>query len=321
MSEKKKPLILKQKVMLQVVYALLPLCLAAVYFFGLRFLLVLAVVNAAGFLSEYLFTKRANQPVSSALFVTTFIYTLSLPSTIPLWIAVVGVVFGVVFGKMVFGGFGRNIFNPAISGRAFIYVSFGVPMTSKFPQPFTGFPGGFAQWVGKVDAVTEATPLWQLSDGAILPKLQLFLGSQAGSFGETSALLIILCGLYLIIKKTASYQIVVSGLIGFLLLQTSFFYAGLAGAADPIASLLSGSLLFGMMFMATDPVTASQTTGAGRWIYGFLIGALTSLIRTFSVWPEGFTFALLVANMFAPLLDHGMKELKKRNSVKKEVAP
>ncbi len=316
MGAKKKPFIMKQKPMIQVLYALAPLCVAAVYFFGWRFLLVLAVVNAAGVLSEYLFTRRLGQPVTSAVFVTSFIYALSLPPTIPLWIAVVGIVFGVVFGKMVFGGFGRNVFNPAVSARAFIYISFGVPMTSGFTPAFQGFPGGFAQWGGALDAVTKATPMRLITEGEILPKLQLFLGNHAGSFGETSALLILAGGLFLLFKKTAAYQIVFGGLLGFVILQSAFFWGGIT-PMDPLAGLITGSVLFGIFFMATDPISASQTTSPGRWIYGFVIGALTSLIRTFSVWPEGFTFALLISNMFAPLTDHIIKDLQKSKKKKK----
>lgn len=146
----------------------------------------------------------------------------------------------------------------------------------------------------------KSDPLWRLSEGEVLPKIQLLLGNHAGSFGETCALLILICGLYLMIKKTASYQIILSGLMGFILFQSAFYWSGTAGAADPLSGLLSGSFLFGIMFMATDPISSSQTTDGGRWIYGFLVGSLTSLIRTFSVWPEGLTFALLLANMFAP---------------------
>ena len=310
MSAATKKLLMKQKAMEQVVWALVPLCLAAVYFYGWKFLAVLAVVNAVGFLCEYLFTRKAGQPVSTAVFVTSFIFALSLPPTIPLWIAAVGVAFGIVFGKMVFGGFGRNVFNPAVSGRAFIYISFGVPMTSGFTPPVGGLAGGFAAWSPGVDAVTKATPLVKMAGGEAVSKLTLFLGNHAGSFGETSALLIILCGVYLLFKKTSSYQIVLSGLLGFVLLQGIFFLSGVAGAPDPLAGLLSGSILFGIFFMATDPVSASQTTAGGRWVYGALIGMLTSLIRTFSVWPEGLTFALLIANMFAPLLDHVAKQIK-----------
>jgi len=318
MTAVKKKLLMKQKAMEQVVWALLPISLAAVYFYGWKFIAVLAVVNIVGFLCEYLFVRKAKQPVSTAVFVTSFIFALSLPPTIPLWIAAVGVAFGIVFGKMVFGGFGRNVFNPAISGRAFIYISFGVPLTSGFTPPVGGLAGGFAAWSTGVDALTKATPLVQMAGGTFVSPLTLFLGNHPGSFGETSALLIILCGLFILVKKAASYQIVISGLLGFLLLQGIVFLSGIQGAIDPLSGLLSGSILFGIFFMATDPVSASQTTAGGRWIYGALIGMLTSLIRTFSIWPEGFTFALLTANMFAPLLDHVMKSLK--SSKKKRAA-
>ncbi|MBA7677778.1 Na(+)-translocating NADH-quinone reductase subunit B [subsurface metagenome] len=313
----KKPLITKQKPMLRVVYALVPVCIAAIYFFGWRFLAVLAVSNAVGFIGEYLFARVYKQSVTSSVFVTAFLFALSLPPTIPLWIAAVGVAFGIVFGKMVFGGFGKNIFNPALSGRAFIYVSFGVPMTSHFIEPFPGFPGGFAAWLPEIDAVTKSTPLLKLAEGESIPYLKLLLGNTSGALGETCAVLIIICGIYLIIKKAASYHIVLSGITGFLIPQFIFWLLpGVSGVPDPIFSILSGSFLFGIMFMATDPVSASQTTNTGRLIYGALIGILTSLIRVFSVWPEGITFAVLLANMFAPLIDHIIKSLRKRGKVK-----
>lgn len=311
-SKMKKPLILKQKPMLQVVYALVPLVIASIYFFGWKSLLVLAVVNLGGFLAEYLFARVYKQQVSSAVFVTNFIFALSLPPTIPLWIAVVGIVFGVVFGKMVFGGFGRNVFNPAIAGRAFIYISFGVQLTGRWVDPVGGIAGGFTRF--QADAVTQATPLAQYAEGGTVPLLDLFLGNISGSFGETAAFLIIICGLYLVIKKIASHHIVISGFLGFLVLHSLFWAAGVEGTPDPLRALLSGSLLFGMFFCATDPISASQTTNGGRWIYGALIGALTALIRTFSSWPEAITFAILLANMFAPLLDHIIKEVKKKGA-------
>ncbi len=319
-KEKRKPLILKQKIMRQVVMALIPLCVAAVYFFGWRFVAVLAIVQAAGFLCEYLFARTWKQQVSEAVFVTNTLFALSLPPTIPLWIAVVGIAFGVVFGKMVFGGFGRNIFNPAISGRAFIYVSFGVPLTAGFTQPATGFPGGFAAWLPNVDAVTKATPLVQMGQGGDVTILSLLLGNTAGSFGETCAVLILICGLVIVIQKAASFRIVLGGITSFLLFQLLFWLTGAAGTADPIRALLGGSALFAIMFMATDPVSSSQTTDAGKWIYGALIGALIPLIRTFSVWPEAVTFAILLANMFAPLLDYLLKEGKKKRAEQRAAA-
>jgi len=317
---KRRPLVLKQKIMRQVVIALVPLCAAAVYFFGWRFVAVLAVMQAAGFLCEYLFARTWKQQVSEAVFVTNTLFALSLPPTIPLWIAVVGIAFGVVFGKMVFGGFGRYIFNPAISGRAFVYVSFGVPMTAKFTQPAAGFPGGLAAWLPNVDAVTKATPLVLLGRGEEVSPLSLLLGNTAGSFGETCAALILICGLVIVIQKAASWRIVLGGITSFLLFQLLFWLTGAAGAADPVRAILSGSALFAIMFLATDPVSSSQSTDAGRWIYGALIGALIPLIRTFSVWPEAVTFAILLANMFAPLLDYLLKEGKKKRAAKKGAA-
>ncbi|MFW5712512.1 MAG: RnfABCDGE type electron transport complex subunit D, partial [Spirochaetota bacterium] len=132
MSAKKNSFMQMQPPMIKVVYALVPLVVASIYYFGWRFLLVLALVNAVGILTEYLMARTYSMKVTSSVLVTNFLFALSLPPTIPLWIAVVGIVFGVVFGKMVFGGFGKNVFNPAISGRAFIYISFGVPLTGKF---------------------------------------------------------------------------------------------------------------------------------------------------------------------------------------------
>jgi len=315
---KKKPLILKQKPMLQMVYVLIPVALASVYFFGWRALAVLALVNLVGFLTEYIFCRVTKMQVSSAVFVTNFLFALSLPPTIPYWIAVVGIVFGVLFGKMVFGGFGRNIFNPAISGRAFIYISFGVPLTSAWVEPFSGGAAGFTRWAA--DATASATPLARLAEGADVPLLNLLFGNVSGSFGETSAVLIILCGLYLMIKKVASFRIVLGGFIGYGVFQVIFWLAGIPQASDPLSGVLAGSFLFGTMFMATDPISASQTTDPGRWIFGIFYGIMCSLIRVFSNWPEAVTFAILLANMFAPLLDHLLKQRKARLKERAEAA-
>ena len=315
-AKPKKSLIMKQKVMSQVVYALIPIAVFSVYLFGWRSLSILAVVNIAGFLSEYIFAKIYKKQVSTAVFVTNFLFALSLPPAIPYWIAVVGIVFGVVFGKMVFGGFGRNVFNPAISGRAFVYISFGAPMTSGFVLPASGFPGGFAQWLAGADAVSRATPLLELNSGGGVPLLNLVTGLSAGSLGETSAVLIILGGIFLIAKKAANFRIILSGLLGYLVMQSALFFGGVEAAINPLTGLFCGSLLYGLVFMATDPISSSQTTDGGRWIYGAVIGILISLIRVFSIWIEAVTFAILLANMFAPLLDHVLKERKKKLKAK-----
>ncbi len=316
----KKPLIMKQPPMKKVIYALLPLFAASVYFFGWRSLLIMAVVNAAGFLSEYIFALIYKKQVTAAVFVSNFLFALSLPPFVPLWIAAAGIMFGIIFGKMAFGGFGKNVFNPALTGRAFVYISFGSKLTSMFTPNFSGFPGGFAAFSQPVDAVTKATPLFLIKQGGLDSALNetgrnlfdLFFGFTSGSLGETSALLIILGGLYLLIAKTANYRIVAGGTASFLLFQTVLYIVDPAAYTNPVYYALSGSFLFAVMFMATDPVSASQTTNGGRWIYGVIIGILTVLIRNFSIWPEAVTFSILLANTFGPLIDQLMKNAKKK---------
>ncbi len=306
-------LISNQKMMRRVLIAAAPLALFAVYLFGLRILLLLAVVNLTAFLAEYAFTRREGKPASMAVLVTATLFALSLPPPIPIWMAIVGCVFGVVFGKMVFGGFGRNIFNPALTGRAFIYVSFGGFMTAQWYDPISGFPGGLAKYT--VDAVTQATPGMLLKTGSSFSLAELFLGTTSGTIGGTSVLLALAGGLYLLFTKTANYRIVVSGFLGYLITQTILWRMGTQGACDPLHGILAGSFLIGIMFYATDPVSASQTN-EGRWIYGAFIGAMSSLITVFSAWPAGTMFAVLLANMFAPITDHFIKEIKKARKTK-----
>jgi len=308
----------KQQAMRNVLKGLTPLCLAAIYFYGWRFTAVLAVVAAVGVLSEFVMAKKYGLQMTESLFVSVMLFSLSLPPGIPLWIAGVGMMFGIVFGKMVFGGFGRNIFNPAITARAFVYISFGVPMTSKFlpavPAPGNLLPGGFAHWLSPLDSISSATPLFTGTG-----KLgNMIFGFIPGSFGETAAILVVLGGLYIIIKKAANWRLTVSAISAFLVMQTIFWLAGIRDTVDPVYALVSGSFLLGAFFMITDPVSASQTTNAGRWIYGAFFGVLTVLIRIFSIWPEGITFAILLSNMFAPLLDYYLKEHKKKKAAAKK---
>ena len=299
----------KQQAMRNVIIGLIPLILAAIYFYGWRFLALYVVVGATGLLSEWLMAKKYNYKVTESLFVSCTLFALSLPPTIPLWIGSVGIAFGIIFGKMVFGGFGKNIFNPAITARAFVYISFGVPLTARFIAPQTTlslFPAGFGVWSSGADSVAAATPLVTQNS----TYLTLLLGNISGSFGETSALLILLGGIFIIIKKAANWKLVVSSIGGFVLLQTVLWLTGISNATDPLYALLSGSFLFAAFFMITDPVSASQSTDIGRIIYGASFGILTVLIRVFSTWTEGVTFAILLVNMFAPLLDYFLKQQK-----------
>jgi Na+-transporting NADH:ubiquinone oxidoreductase subunit B len=304
--------------MRRVLLALAPATIASVWFFGWRSLVVIAAVGAAGYLAEFVFSRFTKQDVTSSIFVTCLLFALSLPPALPLWIAVVGIVFGVVFGKMVYGGFGRNVFNPALVGRVFIYVSFAGPMTTLWTAPATqgagplGLPlsaGGLARYAA--DAASSATPLRLIASGEGPGILPLLWGNVSGCIGETSAALLILGGLFIVWKKAASWRIVLSSLLAFLSLQAMLWLLGVPRAADPASAILSGSAVLGLFFMATDPVSAAQTQG-GRWIYGSLVGALIVLIRAFSAWPEGTMFAVLLGNAFAPIIDYAIRQRQAR---------
>jgi Na+-transporting NADH:ubiquinone oxidoreductase subunit B len=280
--------------------------LASIYFFGLRSLFILILVNIIAFLTEYIFNRFYNKPVSSSVFVTGVLFTLTLPPTLPYWMAAVGIIFGVLFGKMVFGGFGKNIFNPALVGRVFLYINFGNFMTGSkiWAKPFTNMLGGFVAYLP--DTITAATPL---ADKNTNSYLELFVGNHAGAIGATSILLILLGGIYIVYKKIADYRIVFSLFVAVAITQTILVILKVVNF-NPLYSFLSGGLFFGAFFMATDPITASSTK-TGKWIYGAFIGLLTVLIRVFSSWPEGIMFAILLANMFAPIMDYYIKRQKR----------
>lgn len=311
MTLKHLPPVKKQRPMINVLSAGAPLLIAAVYFFGWRVFVIAALCCGAAYLTEAAFVKKWQEPVSSAAFVTALLFTFSLPPTLPIWMALLGIVFAIVFGKMVYGGFGKNIFNPALTGRAFIYICFGNYMTAQWYEPFLRFPAGFTRWgytaaTAAPDVITSATPGALMKSGESFSVFQLFIGDCSGVIGGTSALLTILCGLYLIWKKTANYRIVIGGFAGFFIIHTIFWMLGIRNAVDPLRAALAGSLVIGIFFYATDPVSASQTN-PGRWIYGAFIGAMSSVISTFAAWPAGTMFAILLANMFAPIMDHFIK--------------
>lgn len=311
---KQKPAVAWLLPMKKVLYALIPASVASIYFFGWRALAMIIVVNIFGFLSEYIFARHYKEPVNSSVFVTNLLFALTLPPSLPFWMAAVGIIFAVVFGKMVFGGFGKNIFNPALVGRAFIYVTFAGFMTGEWVVPSQSLLGGFFTW--QPDAVTSATVLSTAKiDSLIL--LRSFLGNIPGSLGETSALAILIGGVYLYWKKIANRSIINWTFFSMVTLQSIFYYTGIS-SIDSATSVLAGGFMLGLFFMATDPVSAPKKKEA-QIIYGIMIGSLTSLIRTFSVWPEGMMFAILLANMFAPITDLGVTEYFKRKKRREAV--
>ncbi len=311
----------KQKLMTRVLISLLPVLLASVYLFGLRTLVLLFVVTITGIICEYGVMRLIDgnkAKVSEALFVTCLLFTLTLPPSVPFWIAAVGIAFGVVFGKCVFGRFGRNIFNPALVGRCLIYVSFPAYMTIAWAEPYSGLPGGFISWSSSVDAMTSATPMILFNrEGIMTDYLRLFLGNISGSLGETSALLILLAAVYLIVTKTASWKIIASCLASFAIFGSILYLTGVI-EANPLFSILSGGLLFAAVFMATDPVSAPKHEAA-KYIYGALIGVVALIIRAFSNFTGGVMFAILIVNAFVPLIDRNIKMLNDRRKAGKKV--
>ena len=308
-SRPPEKLFLMQKVMLRVCYALLPLVFASVYLFGWRSLVLVVVVLGFGIATEALFTLKDGKPITSAVYVTSLIFSLSLPPMIPFWMAVVGIVVGVALGKMVFGGFGQNVFNPAMVGRCFLYVTFPIEMTNQWASPAWGGAAGFGRWSLSLDAVSQATPLVELKKGIPLPFENLFLGNTAGSLGETSALLILLGGIYLIYRKAAPWRLAVSCLIGGILLSSVLHGLGAAGVPSALVTLLSGSFLFGSIFVVTEPISGAKTL-YGQWIYGFMVGGLTVVLRGFSNFPEGVMFSILIMNAFVPLIDQTVRRMQ-----------
>jgi Na+-transporting NADH:ubiquinone oxidoreductase subunit B len=285
--------------------------------------------------------RKRGQPVSMAVFVTAWLYALSLPPTIPFWIAGVGIVVAILFGKEVFGGFGRNFANPAIVGRAFVYVSFPIEMTGSFVPAFKGWPGGFAHWsftslnklpehvavAGKnvVDAVTSASPMLALRDfgyetslrdlfhGTIGTTFQGDYGTQilaAGSIGEGCALLIILAGAYLFYTRTANWRLTASTVVG--AAAITFLLRGLgAEGVQPFAfKALAGAFLYVAVFMVTDPISAPKKKGA-MYVYGALIGILIILLSWKSQFVAAASFAVLLGNIVSPLLDMGARQWAK----------
>ena len=251
--------------------------------------------------------------------VTGVLLAFNLPPSLPSWMAALGSAFAIVLAKQVFGGLGYNPFNPALVGRVFLLISFPVQMTS-WPVP-TGFKTGY------LDAVTGATPLGIMSEGikngetvaALMEKvpshMQLFYGYMGGSMGEIAALALILGGLYMIYRKIITWHIPVTILLTVAIFTGILWVVDPTKYADPGFHLLTGGIMLGAIFMATDYVT-SPMTAKGMVIYGIGIGVITVLIRTWGAYPEGVSFAILIMNAFVPLLNMYIKPKRFGKEVK-----
>lgn len=311
-----------QPMMRKVEIALLPLILASIYFYGWRALLLQVFVLAAAIFGEWIFIRKTKSKISEAVLVSSILFTLTLPPSTPFWIAIIGILFGIVFGKMVFGGFGKNVFNPALVGRAFVYVSFAGPMTTQWSTHFSGRLGGFLSYSAPtipIDSLSSATPMLLYRASGELPSLiSLSTGTINGSLGEASAILILLAGAYLLYTKTAAWQSVAGTLLGFTGMSLLLSAFGFTEILPVTYGILSGGFLFGTIFMVTDPISSPKTKEA-KWLYGLLIGCVTVVIRGFALFAGGIMFAILIGNTFAPLFDEAVKAWKKHKKERSEL--
>lgn len=299
------------KIMYRVVLAMLPALVWSVVVFGFDAIRVtlIAVLASVGFeylIQRFIMKVRPSVTDGSAL-VTGILLAFNVPSNLPWWIIIIGALVAIGIGKMSFGGLGTNIFNPALVGRVFLLISFPVQMTS-YPLPKAA----------DVDAISGATPLGLLKEGLLngkplsqiagdLPTASdLLFGNISGSLGEISALMLILGGLYMLIRKVITWHTPVSVLGTMFVMAAIFWMVNPDMYMVPTFHILTGGAMLGAIFMATDMVS-SPMTGKGQIIYGIGIGVITMSIRLFGAYPEGISFAILIMNAFTPLINNTIK--------------
>ncbi|NLN95851.1 MAG: RnfABCDGE type electron transport complex subunit D [Bacteroidales bacterium] len=306
-----------KKIMYGVVIAMIPAMLVSLYFFGFGALRVILVSVVSCLIFEYLIQKHLMklEPTinDGSAVVTGILLAFNLPSNLPVWIILVGALVAIGIGKMSFGGLGKNPFNPALVGRVFLLISFPVQMTS-WPVPKPVFSSALT------DAVTGPTPLGLIKDGLKLGKtvpeimsdptfpdyIQTLIGNHGGSLGEMSAIALILGGIYMLIRKIITWEIPVAYIGSVVIFTGIFWLIDPTYYADPLFHLLTGGMMLGVFFMATDMVS-SPMSRTGQLIYGVGCGVLTILIRIWGAYPEGVSFAILIMNAFVPLLNKYIK--------------
>lgn len=303
-----------KKIMYGVVYAMIPAMLVSIYYFGLDAIRVLLIATISCLFFEWVIQKYLIKgPVTvtdgSAL-VTGILVAFNVPTNLPAWMIIIGALVAIGMAKMSFGGLGKNIFNPALVARVFLLISFPVQMTS-WPKPM-------AITDGITDVITGPTPLAIVKEGlgagktmdqlqSELPGYVNYLtGQMGGSLGEISAIALILGGLYMLWKKIITWEIPVSILLTVVVFSGILWLYDPQYNADPAFHLLTGGMMLGAIYMATDMVSSPMTRG-GQLIYGFGIGLLTILIRIWGAYPEGVSFAILLMNAAVPLINRGFK--------------
>ncbi len=298
------------RIMFEVFGALVPVVLAACWFFGAGALLTIAAAIAGALGTEWVFGRRRTLGDGSAL-LTGVLLALTLPPGMPLWMAFLGGAVGIGLGKAVWGGLGQNVFNPALVGRAFLQAAFPTVITTWSPLAGEGgLLSGQASLYAlplmrsdAIDVVTTATPLGMAKFEHQLTDLApLMVGNTAGSLGETCALLLIVCGLWLGLRRIFDWRLLVSSVLGLVVVSWLVHLIDPGACPPPLFMLLSGGFLFGAVFMATDPVT-TPTTVRGAWLFGLGFGALVVLIRAYGGLAEGVMYAILFMNALTPLIN------------------
>ena len=298
-----------RRIMLDVILALLPTTAMGIFFFGMPAVWTIAVCVSTCIATEALCRlamKRENTVGDLSAVLTGLLLALNLPAGIPLWMAVVGSVFAIGIAKQVFGGLGMNPFNPALAARAFMLISFTGPMTTwlkplwwKGPEAVTmATPlATMKTWFAGTDALAKATPHAAEKALSMIPSVcDMLVGNMPGSIGEVSAIALLIGALYLLWRKVITWH------IPFSFIATVFVYSLVAGGAPAYMQVLTGGVLIGAFFMATDYVT-SPITAKGKLVFGFGCGLLSMLIRQFGSYPEGCSFAILIMNSVAPLIN------------------
>lgn len=299
------------KIMLNVIYALIPAIAVSIYFFGIYAIKTYILTILFTLLFEYLFLKIRGKEVTlhdNSALVTAILLAMNLPPNSPWWMIAAGSFVAIVIGKQIYGGLGQNPFNPALVARVFLLISWPAQMTSWIkPVPIQN---GFI-----FDAVSTATPLGQakseiISHGKIIGDYNDIFnyagGYMAGSLGEVAAIAILIGGIYLLVKKIISWHTPFSYLFGFLIIVIPYWLISPEKTLNPIVHLVTGGLMLGVFFMATDMVS-SPVTKKGQIIFGLGCGVLTAVIRLWGSYPEGVSFAILIMNAFVPLIDYYMR--------------
>lgn len=307
-----------KKIMWSVVIALLPSFLVSIYYFGLPVIILTFVSIASCLVVEYLIQKymlKGEVTIwDGSAVITGLLLAFNLPSNLPLWIVVIGAVVAIGIGKMAFGGLGKNLFNPALVARVFLLISFPVQMTS--------WPVSKPVFRLTNDVITGPTPLGILKErvgggqsvdsimsASDMPHyVDMLFGQMGGSFGEISAIALLIGGVFLLIRKVITWHIPVAFLLTVFLFSGIFYWVDPSYYANPLFHLLTGGVILGALFMATDMVT-SPTSPLGMIIFGIGCGGITIIIRLFGAYPEGVSFAILIMNALVPLINKATKPI------------